>query len=148
MNRNIYLTGFMGSGKTTVGRTLARVLGRPFKDLDRIIESRSGEPISQTFETRGEGFFRALESECLEELAGQSRSVIAAGGGLPMSERNRDLMRGSGLIVHLKADLETCRGRMAGADTGTGAAVRPLWQDGPALERLFQSRQQAYADTE
>ncbi|OPZ61049.1 MAG: 3-dehydroquinate synthase [Deltaproteobacteria bacterium ADurb.Bin510] len=137
----IYLVGFMGSGKTTVGRRLALKLGVPFIDLDHEIERQRGAKISEIFRVAGEEAFRLLETQALEELIlGGREAVVATGGGLPMNPYNRELMKASGTIVHLAANFETIRQRLAG-DTS-----RPLWNE-EALD-LYDSRLTAYAEAD
>jgi shikimate kinase/3-dehydroquinate synthase len=142
MSGNIYLTGFMGAGKSTVGRLLAKALGRRLVDLDDPVSRRLGLPISEAFFRLGEEAFRAAESAELRRLARRGALVVATGGGLPMDPANRALMRTSGTVVHLAASLEGCRSRLGSEQV----AARPLWRDPAALERLFASRQEAYAD--
>ena len=142
MTGNIYLTGFMGAGKTTVGRVLARVLSRRFVDMDKRLSMGFGLPLVEVFARHGEAAFREAETALLAKLAGRDRLVVATGGGLPIDPRNRQSMRSSGRIVHLAAGLETCRQRM----TGRESAVRPLWPDDAGTARLFEARQKAYAD--
>ena len=142
MNENIYLTGFMGSGKTTVGRKLAELLNRKFVDMDAVIEKEAGRPISEIFESLGEDHFRGLESTLLKKTSRQARIVAATGGGIVKSPENRKVMRATGRIVHLKADFQTCLDRIGQAQ----AAVRPLWKDLKAARRLYDGRQELYAD--
>jgi shikimate kinase/3-dehydroquinate synthase len=139
---NIYLTGFMGSGKSAVGQTLAKLLKRRFVDLDERIVNRLGMPISQAFTELGEEAFRRAETSELRKQTHNQRRIVGTGGGLPVNPKNRELMKQSGMIVHLAADLETCRQRL-GADE---VAKRPLWGDAKAVEALWRDRQEAYAD--
>ena len=104
---NIYLCGFMGTGKSTVGRILARQLDWPLVDLDSVIEHKTGQTIASLFEERGEPYFRALETEALLEVARQSGQVVACGGGLVLSEENRQVMSRTGLTVGLLASEQT-----------------------------------------
>jgi 3-dehydroquinate synthetase len=139
---NVYLTGFMGAGKTTVGRSLADLLRRGFVDLDQRLEKRLGRPITEAFEDLGEAAFRRAETAELARLARRRGLVVATGGGLPASAENRGMMRRSGRIVHLAADLETCRRRLGPGEI----ASRPLWSDETGLARLYQDRRAVYAD--
>jgi len=104
---NIFLVGMMGAGKTTLGRALARRLGREFVDCDRVLVERTGVPVATIFEIEGEEGFRRRESGVLQELCARDRCVIATGGGVVLTEANRDLMRTSGTVVYLKARLES-----------------------------------------
>ncbi len=107
MTDNIFLVGMMGAGKTTLGRALARRLGREFVDSDRVLVERTGVPVATIFEIEGEEGFRRRESGVLQELCARDRCVIATGGGVVLTEANRDLMRTSGTVVYLKARLES-----------------------------------------
>lgn len=139
---NLYLTGFMGSGKSSVARELAGALGRRLVDMDHEVARRLGMGISQSFDQLGEAAFRQAERAVLHSLSRRQRLVVATGGGVPTAEDNRTLMRATGRIVHLAADLETCRGRLSSQEV----ADRPLWRDAAKVVRLFQERQAAYAD--
>jgi len=110
---NIYLCGFMGTGKSTIGRILARQLDWPLVDLDSVIEHQTGYSIASLFEERGEPYFRALETETLLEVARQSGQVVACGGGLVLSEENRQVMSRTGLTVGLLASEQTILSRTA-----------------------------------
>lgn len=99
----IFLIGFMGSGKTTLGRPLAARLGYDFIDLDRAIETGEGRSISEIFATDGEGCFRYLERKYLEEIIGHYKTaVISTGGGTPCFGENMALMNANGVTVYLK----------------------------------------------
>jgi shikimate kinase len=100
---SIFLAGFMGTGKTTVGRLLAERLGRPFVDMDDRIEARAGKTISAIFAEEGESAFRALEREIVAELAGRRGIVAAAGGGAVMDPANTAALLRAGLLVCLWA---------------------------------------------
>jgi len=103
---NVFLVGMMGAGKSTVGKALARRLGREFVDCDREIVERTGVPIATIFEIEGEAGFRRRESAVLAELAGRRSTVVATGGGAVLAEENRRLMREHGTVVYLHADLD------------------------------------------
>jgi shikimate kinase len=103
---NIYLVGMMGAGKSTVGRALARRLGRDFVDSDREIVARTGVPIATIFEIEGEEGFRSREMAVLADLAARRDTVIATGGGAVLADENRRLMRESGTVVYLHASVD------------------------------------------
>ena len=98
---NIYLVGLMGAGKTTVGRQLARRLGRRFYDSDHEIVARTGVAIPTIFEIEGEEGFRRRESQTIAELASTSDIVLATGGGVVLNSENRRLLHDSGWVVYL-----------------------------------------------
>ena len=108
---NIFLVGMMGAGKSTVGKALARRLGRVFIDCDREIVERTGVPIATIFEIEGEAGFRRRETTVLAELAGRTNVVIATGGGAVLADENRRLMREHGTVVYLKAALDNLHER-------------------------------------
>lgn len=103
---NVFLVGMMGAGKSTVGKALARRLGREFVDCDREIVERTGVPIATIFEIEGEPGFRKREAAVIAELAGRHGIVVATGGGAVLSEENRRLMRENGTVVYLHASLD------------------------------------------
>lgn len=99
--KNIVLTGFMGTGKSTIGRLVAAELQRDFVDMDAVIEQREGRTINRIMGDSGEAYFRQLEANLCRELAAQSGLVIATGGGALVSEKNLRVMERSGLVVCL-----------------------------------------------
>jgi shikimate kinase len=101
--RNIALIGFMGSGKTSVGRALAELLGFKFADTDELIEGRARKRITDIFEQDGEPAFRELERTIVTELAGSHNLVISTGGGLPIQQSNLDSLKTHALVVCLWA---------------------------------------------
>ncbi|MCX7925896.1 MAG: 3-dehydroquinate synthase [Fimbriimonadales bacterium] len=105
--KHLYLTGNMGSGKTTIGKRLAKSLHIPFYDLDALVEQAAGLTISEIFAQQGETHFRELESKVLREVAHNPAGVVATGGGIVLNEANRAVMRQSGWIIYLKASPET-----------------------------------------
>ena len=114
MKTNIALIGFMGSGKSTVGKRLARRLGREFVELDRLIEQRAGKVIPEIFRERGEEGFRALEEEIIKEVSEAARdAVIACGGGAILRQSNIDRLKESSNIVYLEAETATLQDRLA-----------------------------------
>ncbi|HEY0977949.1 MAG TPA: shikimate kinase [Flavobacteriales bacterium] len=108
----IFLIGFMCSGKTRVGRELSALLGRPFHDIDRVIEARTG-PLVPWFQAHGEAAFRELEREVLSDLLQEEQVVIACGGGTPFSFDNMQRMQRTGAVVHLDVPLEVLVERCA-----------------------------------
>jgi shikimate kinase len=135
----IILIGFMGSGKSSVGRILADRLGYALVDTDALLEERAGAPIAKIFREQGEPRFRALESEILQEVADRSRSVIATGGGAPAYPPNRDFFTRGDAVFHLRVSLEAARER-----TGEGADRPLLAQEEGAVRRLYRGRQPVY----
>jgi shikimate kinase len=103
---NVFLVGMMGAGKSTVGKALARRLGREFVDCDREIVERTGVPVATIFEIEGEAGFRRRESAMIAELATRRGLVVATGGGAVLAEENRRLMHDNGTVVYLHAALE------------------------------------------
>jgi shikimate kinase len=107
MADNIILVGFMGAGKSSVGRILARRLGRCFVETDDMITGREGRSIPAIFAARGEAYFRGLEEEVLGLLRLKQGDVIATGGGLPCREGRPEALRALGTVVWLAGDLDT-----------------------------------------
>lgn len=144
---NLVLTGFMGTGKTAVGRAVAARLGRPFVDMDEQIVQRAGMSIPEIFARQGERAFRALEAELVRELAGRRGLVIATGGGALVDATNRETFCRTGLVICLTASVEAILARV-----GEGRG-RPLLQtdEGAADARtritaLLAQRAAAYAE--
>jgi shikimate kinase len=141
---NVTITGFMGAGKSTAGRRLARLLRIPFVDSDVEIERAYG-PIAAMFEREGEAVFRARESETIARLCGDGPQVLAVGGGAVLDPANRAAMRRNGCIVNLALRPETAYSRVA------HRTHRPLLGPVPTLETiraLMAERAAAYADND
>ena len=130
----IILTGFMGTGKTEVGRRLARALGRTFVDTDRLVEAKGGRAVTDVFAAEGEAGFRALEREAVAEACALPDAVIATGGGALVDPENRRRLAAAGPIVCLTATPEAILRRLG------DAASRPLLaacaSDAERLERI------------
>lgn len=120
MNRIIFI-GYMGAGKTTVGKALSKDLGIPFYDLDWYIQSRMRKTVAQLFTERGEEGFRQVEYNMLHEVAEFENVIISCGGGTPCFFDNIDYMNGQGETVYLKATPEVLYGHLK-----MGKSVRPL----------------------
>lgn len=133
---NIVLTGFMGTGKTTVGRLVAERLGFRFVDTDQLIVAEADMPIPQLFAEQGEAAFRRLEARICQHIAWERQTVIATGGGALLNTQTRDAFIAGGMVVCLHAPLEVIRQRV-GEDPN-----RPLMAD---AARLYANRQAAYA---
>lgn len=102
----VFLVGPMGAGKSTIGRLLATELGFNFRDSDRVIEERTGADIPWIFDMEGEEGFRERESAVLQELAGESNTVVATGGGIVLREQNREVMKSAGFVCYLTASID------------------------------------------
>jgi len=141
-NRRVFLIGFMGAGKTTVGQALARNLGWSFCDLDRIIEKQEQKTVAEIFAERGEAGFRAAEHAALAELLQKDGTlVVALGGGTFAQPANREaLMNANAVTVLLEAPLHELRRRCA-----NDATVRPLAMQEARFAELFEQRRSAYS---
>ncbi len=144
--KNIVLIGFMGSGKSTVGRELHHRLGYPLVDMDHVIEHRAGKPITAIFAEDGEEAFRDMETKLLEEMNDPDapRRIISTGGGVVGREANRDLLRHLGYVVWLHAPIAVILDRTA------RNRERPLLQtDDPAarIAALMDVRKPFYQES-
>jgi len=140
--RNVVLTGFMATGKSSVGRRLAVRLGYEFLDLDPLIEAKAGMPIPQIFTTQGEAIFRELEARMVEQAATRTGCVIATGGGAIVDPRNLEILKRSGVVIALTASPDVILSRIGGGDD------RPMLRGGEKRERirlLLKERALAYA---
>jgi len=139
----IYLVGFMGSGKSTIGRLLADRLGWQFADLDEEIEAQQETTIAELFDKMGESEFRRIESAALlkhvRTIERGKPTVIALGGGTFVQTGNFDLLENHGVTIWLDCPLETVRRRVE------QASHRPLARDRQRFEGLFRGRQAAYS---
>ena len=136
MKPNIFLTGFSGAGKTTIGRESARILGWRFVDLDERIEAGAGTTIGAIFAEHGEQRFRALETQALLSACEAERQVVSTGGGIAESADNRAAMMQSGVVVCLEASPETIYERVLAQSVGDNAIVRPMLAADDPLERI------------
>ncbi|MDD9150778.1 shikimate kinase [Sporolactobacillus sp. CQH2019] len=141
----IYITGFMGAGKTTIGAALSKKLNVAVYDTDLMVEREQNKSVQEIFRDEGEAFFRTCETRVLEKLAVQQENtaaVVTTGGGIVMNPANRTLMKSNGSIIFLYCDIHTIRKRLINDKT------RPLVQkyQGPELEALYKKRMAAYLD--
>lgn len=107
----IYLCGFMGCGKTTVGKELSKIMGYDFIDLDSYIQFKCGMNIPQIFEEKGEEYFRQLETQSLNEINGE-RKIISTGGGALTYENNAQIANSKGIVVYIKTTFKECYNRI------------------------------------
>jgi shikimate kinase len=136
----VLLTGFMGAGKSTVGRLLADRLGLSFFDLDEVVEKATGETVSQIFSRRGEETFRELERSCLNRLLAKERIVIATGGGTLAEPEIAGDVRRRAVTVWIDPSLEVIERRLQQGER----EVRPLFGDTVAVRELYRQRLPAY----
>ncbi|MDW7651440.1 MAG: shikimate kinase [Bacillota bacterium] len=136
--KNLILIGFMGTGKTEVGRLLAESLGRRLVDTDRLIVEREGKPVREIFQDRGEAYFRQVEKKIIGELSGQSGLVVSSGGGVVLDADNVARLRESGYVVWLDAAITDLEARLAGDTT------RPLLAGNTDLAKLYGERRPFY----
>ena len=138
---NIVLCGFMGCGKSTVGKNLARKTGRSFVDMDRYIEQREGMTVAEIFEKYGEDGFRDREHEACRELAGMNGLIIASGGGALTFERNVKVFKGTDTIVFLNVPLNVIAQRLKN-DTRRPLLQRP--DKDKVMRELYEKRMPSY----
>lgn len=143
--KNIILMGFMGAGKTTIGKKLSKALNWEFIDTDAYIEEEQGRKISDIFAEAGEMAFRDMETDLLKRLQnGENQFVLSIGGGMPVREENRALLRNLGTVVYLKTSKEEIIRRVSGDKN------RPLLQGGDLEEKvtnLMNARECIYIET-
>jgi shikimate kinase len=140
--QNIALIGFMGTGKSAVGRNLARRLHRRFVDLDALIEKAEGRKVREIFARESESYFRRLEKQTLTEVLSEQGQVIATGGGIVLDDENLDLLRQKALLIALTASTDVLVGRVG------KNSKRPLLKGADVrarIEELLQQRQARYA---
>ncbi|MBL1242840.1 MAG: shikimate kinase [Sulfurimonas sp.] len=133
---NIVLIGFMGSGKTSVGKTLARYLHKDFVDVDSVIEAELNASINDIFKDKGEEYFRGIEQKCINEITQKKGQVIATGGGLPIYSTIPE----NSLIVYIDADFDVILNRLSQKEH----AKRPLLQDEKRARSLYAQRIDTY----
>lgn len=145
MNNNIYLTGFMGAGKSAIGRRLAKCLGYRFVDLDQLVVAREGKSIPEIFASHGEAYFRDCEAAILAEQANTVNAVFATGGGIVARTENRMQMKQSGRIVYLRAEWTTLQRRLG---RGSGRPLADPQKGWEAIRMLWESRLPWYEEAD
>lgn len=141
--KSLYLTGFMGSGKTTIGKLLAEKLSLPVIDTDQFIEKELHKTIREIFETEGETRFREYEHQFLKQIPTENK-IVTTGGGIILKSENREWMRKNGIVIYLHCDPEEIMHRLAGDNT------RPLL-DGDKQKNIlaiFTERSKSYQDAD
>ncbi len=136
---SIVLCGFMGSGKTVVGKELAKIMGCKFIDTDELIEQEQGVAIKAIFATRGEDYFRDLEHDICKRIADMKNCVISTGGGAMTFQRNVDALKGKSNIVFLDASFTVICDRIGDSTS------RPLFQDKEKARALYDERKSKYS---
>ncbi|WP_303722651.1 shikimate kinase [Malonomonas rubra] len=137
MKRHIFLIGFMGAGKTTVGKLLSERLNMQYLDTDTIVESKSGLSIERIFSLNGEEYFRELESTTLSDLLHQHPSVVSTGGGIVGRDKNWAMMHETGLIVYLRATWPILQSRLG---SGKGRPLASQEEGWERTKKLLDSR--------
>ena len=135
---NIVLCGFMGSGKTVVGRELAKIMGAKFVDTDELIEKEQGVAIKAIFAAHGEDYFRDLEYEMCKKVAQMKGAVVSTGGGAMTFARNVEAIKQGSKVVFLDASFDVICDRIGNSTT------RPLFQDREKAKRLYDERKDKY----
>lgn len=141
---NIFFIGLMGAGKTTIGKLLAKHLGKDFYDTDHEIEKRTGVKIPVIFELEGEAGFRKRETAVIQDLTKLNNIVMATGGGAVIAEENRQLLQANGTVIYLRANVNELWHRTR------NDKHRPLLQNvdiRAKLEQLYAERNPLYTQT-
>lgn len=135
---NIILCGFMGAGKTAVGKALAKVMNYNFIDTDELIEKEQKITIKEIFEKYGEQYFRDLEHEVCKKIADMEKTIVSTGGGVMTYQRNCDAIKKGGKVIFLDASFYVICERIGEDDT------RPLFKDKAKAENLYNERKEKY----
>lgn len=139
---NIYITGFMSSGKTTVSKILSNICSKELYDTDAEIEKKLGMKTSEIFDKFGQEHFRKVESETLFELSKKDNCIISTGGGIVIDANNRQIMKNSGIIICIMPEFSVIESRLE-----TAKLTRPLLnQDTELIKNLYDSRLDYYND--
>ena len=135
---NIVLCGFMGSGKTVVGKELAKILGMKFVDTDELIEKEQGVAIKAIFAAHGEDYFRDLEYEMCKKVAEMKNVVVSTGGGAMTFQRNVEAIKNGSKVVFLDASFDVICERIGDSTS------RPLFSDKQKAKQLYDERKDKY----
>jgi shikimate kinase len=140
--KHVLLIGFMGAGKSTVGRLVAQRMAVPFLDIDTLVEQRDGRTVAEIFSQDGESAFRSLETAAVRSLDALPPSVVACGGGVVLSDTNRAMLKGLGLVVYLRVTAAETLARVGNDSTrpllsGAGGAL--------AAGKLLEAREALYS---
>ncbi len=144
-NKNIVLIGLMGSGKSSIGLAMAKLLKRPVFSMDQMIEQQEGKTISEIFEKKGEPYFRTLEHDLVKILSAKKNSVIDCGGGVFVNADNRKLLKQTGLVIYLSASIETLYERVK---TRTHRPLLKVEDPKKKLETLLKEREKFYQEAD
>ena len=140
LSRTVFFVGFMGAGKTSVARKLARNAGVASIDMDTYIERRCDCKVKQVFAESGEAAFRAIETDVLRELAGGEPQLVSCGGGVVLSEENRSVLKEGGFVVYLQVTAAEAASRISDVST------RPLFGDLEQAQRVIEGRLPLYEE--
>ena len=140
LERSVFFVGFMGAGKTSVARKLARQAGVASLDMDTFIERRCGCRVSEIFAKSGESGFRAMETEVLRELADGEPRLVSCGGGVVLAEANRAILKEAGFVVYLEVTAAEAASRISNLST------RPLFGDLEQAQRVIEGRLPLYEE--
>ncbi len=138
--KNIFLVGFMGSGKSTVGKILAQKLNKRFLDIDTLIEEKEGKSIRDIFKTKGEKYFRKKEKEEIEHIVQKKGFIVSTGGGLGADIENMEKMKRNGTVIWLDVSLEEILKR-CGNDKNRPLLNQPIEN----IKKLFEKRKDVYS---
>lgn len=138
--RPVFLVGFMGAGKTSAARKLARMAGLASIDMDTYIERREGRNASQIFAESGEVVFRAIETQVLRQLVAGDPVLVSCGGGVVVTPENRELLREGGFVVYLQVTADEAASRIS------NTATRPLFTDVESARRIIRDRLPLYEE--
>lgn len=143
--RNVFLCGFMATGKSSVGKRLAELMHYQFLDMDTIIEAETGVSIPMIFETRGEAAFRSMEANLVRRLADRTGCVVATGGGTISNPSNLEILKDCGTVVTLTADPQTILARVG---SGEDRPMLDVDDKEKRLAELMEKRAEAYAQAD